>query len=64
MNHQPDHAALAEQLKDFAHDHGMTALRATVATGPDSWLAIEVRHASLSGDSPDGWDTTVRRESL
>lgn len=55
---------LAEQLKDIAHDRDLVALRATRKTGRDTWTHVEVRHAGLWDDAPDGWTVTVEETSL
>lgn len=55
---------LAEHLKDIAYDLGLASLQAMRRTGRDSWTTIEVRHAALWGDSRDGWDVTIKQESL
>lgn len=56
--------ALTEELKDFAHDHDLEALSATIRTGRDTWTSIGVRHASALSDSRDGWDVEVKEHDL
>lgn len=56
--------AIAERLKDVAHDLNLKALRATRQTGRDTWTTIEVRHAALYGESRDGWDVTIEKGEL
>jgi len=62
----PERAAQAdvEALKDFAQDHDFKAIRVTIRTGGDSWQTIEVRHAGIWDDAPDGWTVAVEEHSL
>lgn len=60
----PSPELLAEQLKDQAYALGLSALKATHPTGPDRWRTVEVCHASIHSDAPDGWDVTIEEHGL
>lgn len=55
---------IAEQLKEMADEVGARALRATIPTGRDQWVTVEVRYASLFSESPDGWDVEVEEGEI
>lgn len=59
-----DASAIAERLKDVADELDLFALRGTISRGPDRWTNIEVRHAGIWDDAPDGWAVDVEDGAL
>ena len=56
---------LAERLKDAAYDLGLGYLKGTrFGPGRQTWTTVTVRHAPVTSDSPDGWDTRIVHDGL
>jgi len=59
-----DEDALIVALKDFADDHRLTGVAATWVSAREEWTTIQVRHAGLYDDAPDGWAVERKVTSL
>ena len=46
---------IVEMLKDVAYEIDAQRLQATIPDGGDRWTMIEVSHAGLFDEAPDGW---------
>lgn len=51
-------------LKEVAYEIEAVRITATLKREPDGWTTIEVRHATLMSDSPDGWDVSIKEGAL
>jgi hypothetical protein len=56
--------ATAEELKDLADRLGAISIRVTFYTAPGEWRHLEVRHAGLWDEAPDGWTVEITQTSL